>query len=302
MKTVTKILFLDEQGEKFFGEGPSRLLHGIEKYGSLRSAAASMDMAYSKALKIIKNAEQALGFSLTTRTTGGKDGGGSVLTLEGKAWLQKYDNYKTACNEVNYKLIREHFPKVGCVIMASGMSKRFGINKLMAEFNDAPMVLQALKATEHLFSQCIVVTRHKEVAKFCEDYGVKVLLHDLPYRSDTIRLGLEALGDLDACMFLPSDQPLIRKETIFSLIQTWENAREYIVRPACDGIPGSPVLFPSWSFSELLTLPEGKGGNFVIQKHLDQVKNITISNPYELTDADTPEVLNTLRRQIAIQK
>ena len=64
MKAVTKIIFLDDEGEKFFGEGPARLMHAIEETGSLRAAAISMNMAYTKALKLIRNAEAALGFSL----------------------------------------------------------------------------------------------------------------------------------------------------------------------------------------------------------------------------------------------
>ena len=45
MKAVTKITFYDEQDEKFFGEGPCRLLHAIEAEGSLRAAASSMGLA-----------------------------------------------------------------------------------------------------------------------------------------------------------------------------------------------------------------------------------------------------------------
>ena len=80
MKAVTKVIFLDEAGEKFFGEGPCRLLHGVEETGSLRAAAQSMGMAYTKALKLVRRAEGVLGFALTTRTAGGRDGGGSSLT------------------------------------------------------------------------------------------------------------------------------------------------------------------------------------------------------------------------------
>ena len=43
-----------------------------------------MGMAYTKALKLIQHAEKALGFALTARSAGGKDGGGSCLTPEGK--------------------------------------------------------------------------------------------------------------------------------------------------------------------------------------------------------------------------
>ena len=47
MKARTRIIFLDENDNKFFGDGPARLLRAIEEYGSLRTAALSMDMAYT---------------------------------------------------------------------------------------------------------------------------------------------------------------------------------------------------------------------------------------------------------------
>lgn len=109
MKAVTKIIFFDDSGEKFFGEGPARLLHGIEEKGSVRAAAISMEMAYTKALTIIKNAETALGFPLIIRTTGGKSGGGSILTKQGKEWLNQYEAYRDACIQANRELYLEFF-------------------------------------------------------------------------------------------------------------------------------------------------------------------------------------------------
>ena len=111
MKAVTKITFLDDNGEKFFGEGPCRLLRGIRTTGSLRASALQMDMSYTKALKLLKNAEAALGCQLTTRATGGKDGGGSCLTEEGKEWLQRYEDYRDACKLSNSRLYLEFFPE-----------------------------------------------------------------------------------------------------------------------------------------------------------------------------------------------
>ena len=111
MKAVTKITFMDDNGEKFFGEGPARLLRGVEEQGSLRAAAISMDMAYTKALKLIRNAETALGSTLIRRSTGGKDGGGSCLTEEGKEWLDRYEAYRDACKLSNSRLYLEFFPE-----------------------------------------------------------------------------------------------------------------------------------------------------------------------------------------------
>ena len=111
MKAITKITFFDDNNEKFFGEGPYNLLCAIEKTGSLRSAAISLGLSYTKALRMIKNAEKALGFSLTKRSTGGKNGGGSTITPEGKEWLKKYETYRNACIQANSKLYMEIFSK-----------------------------------------------------------------------------------------------------------------------------------------------------------------------------------------------
>lgn len=109
MKAITKIYFVNDNNEKFFGAGPCQLLHMIEETGSLRSASISMGLAYTKALRMINKAEKELGFSLTKRSTGGRSGGGSTLTPEGKEWLKKYEIYRNACNEANSKLYMEIF-------------------------------------------------------------------------------------------------------------------------------------------------------------------------------------------------
>lgn len=109
MHSKLRTYLYDEQGNKFFGEGPRQLLHAIEETGSLNKAASSMHMAYTKALAIIKHAENALGFPLTTTTIGGKGGGGSCLTKEAKEFLCKYETYKEACDEANLRIYHQIF-------------------------------------------------------------------------------------------------------------------------------------------------------------------------------------------------
>ena len=75
MKPALRVMLCDDAGERFFGEGPCRLLHLIEETGSLRSAAAQMGLSYSKALRLVQHAEKELGFALTCKTIGGRGGG-----------------------------------------------------------------------------------------------------------------------------------------------------------------------------------------------------------------------------------
>ena len=72
MKPALRVMLCDDAGERFFGEGPCRLLHLIEETGSLRSAAAQMGLSYSKALRLVQHAEKELGFALTCKTIGGR--------------------------------------------------------------------------------------------------------------------------------------------------------------------------------------------------------------------------------------
>lgn len=96
---------------KCFGPGIAMLLERVETLHSLRSAAMDMDMAYSKAWTILRNAERGLGFKLLHSKTGGKNGGGAVLTEEGRAMLSAYRAYEAALKEQGEALFRQHFAR-----------------------------------------------------------------------------------------------------------------------------------------------------------------------------------------------
>lgn len=106
---MIRVCLADEEGNRFFGDGPLLLLKGIEKTGSLRASAMEMNMAYSKAQAILKRAEAVLGFPLTEKKIGGKGGGGSRLTPRAKEFLTNYEAYKSACCEANRRIYQQIF-------------------------------------------------------------------------------------------------------------------------------------------------------------------------------------------------
>lgn len=95
--------------EKAFGPGIASLLRNVETTGSLQKAAQNMNMAYSKAWRILKESEKAWGFPLTDRETGGRDGGGSTLTPQAQAILETYDSFMAEAREELDQLFGRHF-------------------------------------------------------------------------------------------------------------------------------------------------------------------------------------------------
>ena len=78
-----------------------------------------------------------------------------------------------------------------------------------------------------------------------------------------------------------------------------ENGVARIWRTSFDGVPGAPVLFPSWAFDELRSLPRGKGGGFVAKAHAEYVRTIEVSSEWELFDVDTRDDLEQLQTHVA---
>ncbi|MGB4589465.1 MAG: LysR family transcriptional regulator [Clostridiaceae bacterium] len=95
--------------DKIFGPGLATLLKGMEEQGSLQKSAASMKLAYSKAWKMLKTAEEELGYSLADREAGGKNGGGSRLTPEGIRLLNAYAEFSKEANEAVKGMFEKHF-------------------------------------------------------------------------------------------------------------------------------------------------------------------------------------------------
>ncbi|MDO4616174.1 MAG: NTP transferase domain-containing protein [Lachnospiraceae bacterium] len=320
MKTAAKIVLKNEQNEKVFGEGPCLLLREIEKTGSLNAAARSMGMAYSKAHRVIRTAEEALGFPLTVKTTGGRSGGGSTLTSEGQLFLQRFEEYMTACNESIQVLYKKHFPeytdgrdgygenreaeeekrqpyfqRTGLVIMASGEGKRFGSNKLLADFDGEPLIQRILDASEGVFEKRVVVTRHREVEQLCRKQGIPVIIHEYSGRNDTIRLGVEYMEErVETCIFTPADQPLLTRDTLIRIGQAAEKDRDNIYRTAWEKIRSTPTAFPAWTFRYLKDLPEGQGGSVLLKEYPEHVRKIAAGSEWELKDVDTIEDLEEL--------
>ena len=90
---LTVRIFTDR---KCFGPGVAELLRRVRELHSLRAAAMSMNMAYSKAWTV-------------RSSTGGRNGGGATLTAEGERRLAAYEDYCAKLTAYGETLFAETF-------------------------------------------------------------------------------------------------------------------------------------------------------------------------------------------------
>ena len=95
--------------EKVFGPGIAELLERFEQTHSLRKATQDMGMAYSKAWRIVKTAENALGFPLLDSTVGGKGGGSAHLTERGRRFLTAYRRFESVVHAYADEIFEDMF-------------------------------------------------------------------------------------------------------------------------------------------------------------------------------------------------
>lgn len=102
-------IWVEKEGRKVFGEGPCDILKRIKRAGSLRMAAAEINMSYSQAWKLIANLEKNLGFPLLIKKAGGEAGGGSVLTDEGELFVGRFEQFHKEMEKNLQQVFNKYF-------------------------------------------------------------------------------------------------------------------------------------------------------------------------------------------------
>lgn len=189
--------------------------------------------------------------------------------------------------------------KIGCVVMAAGNARRFGENKLAAQLRGRSLILRTLEAVPaELFETVVVVTQYPEIMRLAKEFHFAAVCNAHPEYgiSHTIELGLTGLRDCDGALFLVSDQPLLKRESVARAVELWKTGPDHITALGHGGVRGNPCLFPARFFPELLDLREDHGGNTVIRRHEEDLVLVDV-DAEELYDVDTVQALERLKME-----
>jgi molybdate transport system regulatory protein len=79
---------LDTEGR--IGPGKIQLLENIREFGSISAAGRAMDMSYKRAWDLVDEINRICRQAAVDRQTGGKNGGGAMLTPFGESLVARY--------------------------------------------------------------------------------------------------------------------------------------------------------------------------------------------------------------------
>ncbi len=190
----------------------------------------------------------------------------------------------------------EETREIGCVVMASGLSERYGRNKLLEKLDGREIILHTAGSLTGAGLTPLIVTRSAEVKSLAEREGIRCVLHDGPKKSDTIHAGLENLDpDLAGYLFIPGDQPLVRPASLRRMAEQFAEHPQRAVRLSFEGIAGSPVLFPASCREKLMAYRGDRGGIEVLKAEQIPCDFTEAEFAWELWDVDTPGSMEKVR-------
>ncbi len=194
---------------------------------------------------------------------------------------------------------------VAGVVLAAGLSRRFGGNKLLALLHGTPLVRHALKAAlASRLDRIVVVLGHQSDRVRAALTGLLdgdrcAVATNHAYRngqSQSVIAGLEAVGfDCPAVMFLMGDQPLLDAGIIDELIAAHKQKRTDICFPSCNGRRRNPVIFSARFYPHILALKGDTGARAVIDANRDAATAVEFANDAQFQDVDRDHDLDILR-------
>ncbi|HHT20274.1 MAG TPA: nucleotidyltransferase family protein [Tissierellia bacterium] len=189
-----------------------------------------------------------------------------------------------------------HNPINQCIaiVMAAGVSKRYGERKLYQKLGDKAIidhVLDELKTTE--LKQVVVVVQPGDELE--TPFLVVSNPDYVEGQSTSIRAGLAAAAKGWAGVFFcPADQPFLDAAVMEEMAQKLSHGK--IIVPRYQGRNGSPVLFSHTFLEELRSLHGEEGGRPVIRAHPEALIYHEVKDKWMLHDIDTSEDLEEAKK------
>lgn len=187
------------------------------------------------------------------------------------------------------------------IILASGLSKRMGTDKLMLAVEGVPVIERVIAAaSKSKLGELVLVCTNAAVASIGIKYGVKIVENTAPEQgqSNSVRLGVgNSSHNAEGFMFLVGDQPFINESIINRMIENFDAEVCGAVVPLYNGVRGNPVIFASRLREKLTDLSGDAGGRVLLGGLEGSIVTVSFSEEKPGRDIDTPEEYEALIKE-----
>lgn len=145
---------------------------------------------------------------------------------------------------------------IALIYMASGFSRRFRGNKLLAPLAGKPLyrhgfdqlqdAARRIEAALSCSCRLYVVSQYDEILSWCRAHGAIAVKNTAAEEgmAASVRLGVEASAAADAWAFFAADQPFLSCETIADFVKQYAQSGCGIGCAVSGCRRGSPAIFP----------------------------------------------------------
>jgi molybdenum cofactor cytidylyltransferase len=202
-----------------------------------------------------------------------------------------------------------HKKQTAGIILAAGMSLRFGQPKQLLRLGDKSLLEWVLDAALASRLAKVVLVLGHEHQKILQALKTKTGLPRLQivinprYRegqSRSLQAGLSPVHKaFHSVMFLLGDQARLQPDTIDHLLESFWSSEKDICVPVCRGKRGNPTIFSRALYSKLMAIEGDIGARAIIQENPAQVLSVEVDDPLGFVDIDSQEDLAGLQNLLS---
>lgn len=186
------------------------------------------------------------------------------------------------------------------IILASGLSRRMGEDKLLLPVAGVPVIERVIAAASKSdLEEVILVYGNDIVYNIGKKFRIKAVKNNSPQlgQSYSIRLGVKnSCRAAEGLMFLVGDQPYITENIINKLIKSFMSEKCSAAVPLYNGTKGNPVIFSSKLREKLMGLSGDSGGRVLLEEMEGSVITVSFDDPKPGLDIDTREEYEAIIR------
>lgn len=187
------------------------------------------------------------------------------------------------------------------ILLAAGLSKRFGSNKLLFNIENQPLVRRTACCLLNAgLADLMVIVGHQadQVVEVLTNLPVRCLINQQYQlgRMSSVHVGWENLpDDAEGVLICPADLPLLEVMDVQKIISAYQRSHKSLIIPYFNQQRGHPIIISAEHRQAILNyLPRGGCRSFIAD-HPQLVQPLEMDSSNIITDLDEQQDIDLIK-------